>query len=62
MEDPKAIWTPINWKGCINTGENENIKPSDRQFCDHLEKLLSPVESRDKPTDTYQNLKNIYQY
>ena len=43
--DHKSLRRAINWAGTFDTIPNQNVTPSDREFCDHYEKLLKSHES-----------------
>jgi hypothetical protein len=45
LQDPKAIWTAINWRGEIARDDiSNNETPSDEEFCEHFENLLNPTD------------------
>lgn len=51
MNDPKQIWSAINWKGTVAGVEKDILTPSDTEFCEHFDALLIP--SRDATVVIY---------
>ena len=43
-DDSKKIWQAINWNGSVVNGKNDEM-PSDEEFKQHFENLLSPPEA-----------------
>ena len=56
--DSKKLWSAINWKGKWDKSDHQTDKPSDKEFCNHFEELLNPIETRNIPQ--YQPITNRY--
>ena len=47
--DAKQLWRAINWKGSFDSPyDNEDI-PSDKEFCEHFDRLLNPHGNNKQP-------------
>ena len=59
LQDPKMIWTAINWKGNFDKPPDSSDTPSDQEFCEHFERLLNPEANKNQQEYTPSTPKYI---
>ena len=57
IKDPKLLWQSIDWSGSFDLPNDVQDHPSDRQFCEHYEQLLSKTSNAES---LYMPTRNVY--